>query len=94
VREVAGIDHVGVGGDYDGVSVLPEGMGDVAAYPSLLEALADRAWSDADLAQLASGNIVRVLRDAEAGARSLQEQRGPSLATIHELDREVSSASG
>jgi membrane dipeptidase len=94
VREVAGIDHVGVGGDYDGVSTLPEGLGDVSAYPRLLEALAERGWSDEDLGRLTSGNILRVMREAEAGARSLQEQRGPSLATIAELDGEVSSATG
>jgi membrane dipeptidase len=92
VREVAGVEHVGVGGDYDGVSVLPQGMEDVTAYPRLLEALADRGWSDDDLGALASGNILRVLREAEAGARSLQEQRGPSLATIDQLDGAPGSA--
>jgi membrane dipeptidase len=86
VREVAGIDHVGLGGDYDGVATLPEGLEDVTGYPRLLAALADLGWSDDDLGKLTSGNILRVLRDAEAGARSLQEQRGPSLATIAELD--------
>lgn len=87
LREVAGIDHVGVGGDYDGVEVLPEGMGDVTAYPRLLTALAGRGWSDDDLAKLTSGNILRVMRDAEAGARALQAERGPSLATFEQLDR-------
>jgi membrane dipeptidase len=86
VREVAGVDHVGVGGDYDGVEVLPEGMGDVTAYPRLVGALAERGWSDADLAKLTSGNILRVMREAEAGARALQAQRGPSLATLEDLD--------
>ena len=86
VREVAGVDHVGIGGDYDGVATLPEGLEDVTGYPRLLAALADRGWSDDDLAKLTSGNILRVLREAEAGARALQEQRGPSLATIGELD--------
>ena len=86
IREVAGIDHIGVGGDYDGVEVLPQGMEDVTAYPRLLDALAERGWSDDDLAKLTSGNILRVLRDAESGARALQSQRGPSLATISELD--------
>jgi membrane dipeptidase len=94
VREVAGVDHVGVGGDYDGVSVLPHGMEDVTAYPRLLEALAGRGWSDDDLGRLTSGNILRVMREAEACARALQEQRGPSLATIEVFDRAVSSASG
>ena len=87
IREVAGIDHVGVGGDYDGVEVLPQGMGDVTAYPALLEALAGRGWSDDDLAKLTSGNILRVMREAEAGARGLQAGRGPSLATFEQLDR-------
>lgn len=91
VREVAGVDHVGLGGDYDGVATLPEGLEDVTGYPRLLAALADRGWSDDDLGKLTSGNILRVLRDAEAGARSLQEQRGPSLATIKDLDGAVSS---
>ena len=86
IREVAGIDHIGVGGDYDGVEVLPQGMEDVTAYPRLLDALAERGWSDDDLAKLTSGNILRVMRDAESGARTLQSQRGPSLATISELD--------
>jgi membrane dipeptidase len=86
IREVAGIDHIGVGGDYDGVEVLPQGMEDVTAYPRLLEALAQRGWSDDDLARLTSGNVLRVMREAEAGARALQQERGPSLATIAELD--------
>ena len=86
VREVAGVDHVGLGGDYDGVAELPQGLEDVTGYPRLLAALADRGWSDDDLGKLTSGNILRVLRDAEAGARSLQDQRGPSLATIEALD--------
>jgi membrane dipeptidase len=88
VREVAGVDHVGLGGDYDGVASLPEGLEDVTGYPRLLAALADRGWSDDDLGKLTSGNILRVLRDAEAGAKALQEVRGPSLATIAELDPE------
>ena len=86
VRAVAGVDHVGLGGDYDGTSTLPEGLEDVSGYPRLLAALADRGWSDAELGKLASGNVLRVWRDAEAGAHELQDQRGPSLATIAELD--------
>jgi membrane dipeptidase len=70
VREVAGIDHVGLGGDYDGVDWLPEGLEDVTAYPRLLAALADRGWSDEDLAKLTCRNVLRTLRAAEAAARS------------------------
>ena len=65
VREVAGVDHVGIGGDYDGCAALPVGLADVSSYPRLFEALADRGWSDDDLAKLAGGNILRVLRAAD-----------------------------
>src|SRR5690606_35651006 len=68
VREVAGVDHVGLGGDYDGTPTLPEGLDDVTGYPRLLAALADNGWSDADLAKLTSGNVLRVLHDAEGVA--------------------------
>jgi membrane dipeptidase len=87
VREVAGIDHIGLGGDYDGVDELPEGLTDVAGYPRLLDALAQEGWSDDDLAKLGWQNITRVLGEAEIVAAELRETCGPSLATIDELDR-------
>jgi membrane dipeptidase len=65
VRAVAGIDHVGIGGDYMGGEAMPEGLEDVSGYPRLLDALAGRGWSDADLAKLAGENILRALRAAE-----------------------------
>ena len=86
VRQVAGVDHVGLGGDYDGSSGFADGIEDVSGYPNLLEALADRGWSDADLGKLTSGNMLRTLRDAEAVAARLREERGPSLATFADLD--------
>ncbi len=86
VREVAGVDHVGIGGDYDGTDDLPLGLEDVSGYPRLFATLADRGWSDQDLVKVAGGNILRVMRDAEAGARDLQATRGPSLATYEQLD--------
>jgi membrane dipeptidase len=64
VREVAGIEHIGLGGDYDGVGWLPEGLEDVTGYPRLLAALADRGWSDGDLSRLTSRNVLRVMADA------------------------------
>lgn len=67
-REVAGIDHVGLGGDYDGVDIQPVGLEDVSGYPRLLTALADRGWSQADLEALTGRNVIRVLRDAESVA--------------------------
>ena len=86
VRDVAGVDHVGIGGDYDGTEDLPLGLEDVSGYPRLFAALADRGWSDQDLTKLAGANILRVMRDAEAGARDLQATRGPSLATYDQLE--------
>jgi membrane dipeptidase len=86
VREVAGIDHVGLGGDYDGVEVLPVGLEDVSTYPALLGALADRGWSADDLAKLTCRNTLRVMRDVEATSRELRTRRGPSLARIEDLD--------
>ena len=68
IRRVAGVDHVGLGGDYDGTDWLPEGLEDVSAYPNLFAELIRRGWSDADLRKLAGGNILRVMRQAEAVA--------------------------
>jgi membrane dipeptidase len=70
VREVAGADHVGLGGDYDGVDWLPEGLEDVSTYPRLLAALRDAHWSDDDLAGLTCRNVLRTLRGIEAAAAS------------------------
>ncbi|WP_166352061.1 membrane dipeptidase [Phytoactinopolyspora limicola] len=67
-REVAGARHIGLGGDYDGTADLPVGLEDVSTYPALLAELRSRHWSEADLADLTSGNILRVLSDAEAVA--------------------------
>ncbi|GAB3921944.1 dipeptidase [Microlunatus endophyticus] len=87
VREVAGIDHIGVGGDFDGVGSLPEGLQDVSAYPNLFEALAERGWSEEDLLKMAHGNIIRTFAAAEARAAEIRTTRGPSLARIEDLDR-------
>jgi membrane dipeptidase len=86
VREVAGVDHIGLGGDYDGVDVLPQGLDDVSGYPRLLEALADRGWSDEDLGRLTWSNALRVLDGVEATSRDLSATRGPSMARIEDLD--------
>jgi membrane dipeptidase len=85
-REVAGIDHIGIGGDYDGVDRLPEGLEDVSCYPALVAALLDRGWSEQDCGKLTYGNLVRVLKDAEAAAGVISAQRPPSAARIEDLD--------
>jgi membrane dipeptidase len=69
-REVAGVDHIGIGGDYDGVSEVPAGLEDVSRYPVLFQALLDGGWSEADCAKLAGRNVLRVLRDAEDVSRA------------------------
>ncbi|MDF6020626.1 dipeptidase [Streptomyces sp. JH34] len=86
MREIAGIDHIGVGGDYDGTAFLPLGLEDVSGYPHLIAELLTRGWSETDLAKLTWQNAVRVLRDAEAVSRDLSARVGPSHATIDELD--------
>ncbi|MET9378461.1 dipeptidase [Streptomyces sp. NPDC002992] len=86
MREVAGIDHLGIGGDYDGTAFTPAGLDDVAGYPNLIAELLHRGWSHADLAKLTWSNAVRALRDAEAVSRELRATRGPSNATIDALD--------
>ncbi|MFE0252851.1 dipeptidase [Streptomyces sp. NPDC059010] len=86
MREVVGVDHLGIGGDYDGTAFTPDGLGDVSGYPNLIAELLDRGWSKPDLAKLTWQNAVRVLGAAEDVARDLQATRGPSNATIEALD--------
>jgi membrane dipeptidase len=86
VRQVAGVEHVGLGGDYDGNDDWPVGLEDVSGYPRLLAELARRGWSDDDLGRLTSGNALRVLRQAEEVAARLQKARPASTATIEALD--------
>jgi membrane dipeptidase len=84
---VAGVDSVGLGGDYDGVEDLPDGLQDVSCYPALVAELLDRGWSEDDCVRLVGGNVLRVFRGAEAVARSASARRGPSTARIEDLDR-------
>jgi membrane dipeptidase len=86
VRAVAGVNHVGLGGDYDGVDRLPEGLADVSRYPALFAELRERGWSEADCGALASVNILRVLHQAEEAAARISATRGPSTARIEDLD--------
>ena len=86
VVELAGIDHVGIGSDYDGIDTTPVGLEDVSTFPSLLAELSRRGWSEEDLAKLAGENVLRAWREAETVARKLQRERPPSTKTIQELD--------
>jgi membrane dipeptidase len=81
-REVAGVEHIGIGGDYDGTDIFPVGLEDVSGYPNLFAELLDRGWSQDDCAKLAGGNLLRALRDAESVAERLQKSTPPSLAKL------------
>jgi membrane dipeptidase len=83
VAGVAGFDHVGIGGDLDGLPYdeVPDGLGSVAGYPLLYAELIRRGWSDRNLAKLAGGNVLRAMRQAEAVAASMKDEP-PAMATL------------
>jgi membrane dipeptidase len=85
VAKVAGVDHVGIGSDFDGDGG-PQGLEDTTRFPYLFAELIRRGWKDQDLAKLAGGNLIRTLSEAEEVAARLQKERPPSLKTIDELD--------
>jgi len=87
VRRVAGVDHVGIGSDFDGIDgTAPKGLEGVETYPALLAELARRGWSDADLAKLAGGNVLRAMEGVERVAAAMHGEP-PLIATIGELDK-------
>jgi membrane dipeptidase len=86
IRKIAGVDHVGIGSDFDGIEGQhPEGMDGVGKYPVLFRELARRGWSDVDLAKLSGGNMLRVMERVEQVAASMRGE-APLIATIGELD--------
>jgi membrane dipeptidase len=92
VRKVAGVDHVGIGSDFDGTdNQLPVGLEDVSKFPVLLAELSRRGWSEEDLRKLAGENVLRALAQAERVAARLRRERPPSTRTIEELDRKRAS---
>jgi hypothetical protein len=93
VRRVAGIDHVGIGSDFDGAT-MPEGLEDTSTFPALLAELSRRGWSESDLRKLAGENVLRAWRAAEGVAGRLQAERRPSVATIAELDGVIPEGAG
>ena len=82
VRKVCGVDCVGIGSDFDGIDMAPSGLDGVDKYPALFVELARRGWRDDELAKLANGNVLRVLRGAEATARRLQASEQASAQTL------------
>ena len=85
VRKTAGVDHLGIGSDFYGSADMPKGLEDVSRFPYLFAELIKRGWTDADLAKLAGGNILRVLRTVEVNAGRIQKLRPPSTATFERI---------
>jgi membrane dipeptidase len=78
IRQVAGIDHIGLGGDFDGITSVPEGLEDVSTYPSLTAELLRRGYKDEDIRKILGLNVLRVMREAENVSKRLQAERGAS----------------
>jgi membrane dipeptidase len=89
VRKVAGVDHVGIGSDFDGITDVVVGLEDVSKFPFLFAELSRRGWSEADLRKLAGENVLRALKQAEVVSARLKKERPPSTKTIQELDGKV-----
>src|SRR5687767_4738625 len=87
IRKVAGIDHVGLGGDFDGISSVVVGLEDVSTYPALTAELLKRGYKDDDIKKILGLNVLRVMRQVEKVAAGLQKTRQPSTATIEQLDQ-------
>lgn len=87
IRKIAGVNHVGVGSDFDGITETPQGLEDVSTFPALFAELARRGWTEASLRKLAGENVLRALAQAEAVALRLKRARPPSVKTIGQLDR-------
>lgn len=89
VRDVAGIDAVGIGADFDGTDAMPEGLGDVAGYPRLMEELRGRGWSDDDLTKLASENVLRTLEASDDNYRAFLQGKAtlPTGSAIRAASR-------
>lgn len=82
IRDITGVDHLGIGSDFDGNLKWPDGLSDVSMFPNLFAELIRRGWSDADLRKLAGENFLRVMAEAERVAAQLQRERPPSTAVF------------
>jgi len=86
LRDEMGVDYIGIGGDYDGTSILPEGLEDVSTYPDLFAELLKRGYSEEDLRKIAGLNMLRVMRGAEETSERLQKEREPSEVLISDFE--------
>jgi membrane dipeptidase len=80
IRSVAGIDHIGLGGDFDGITAVVEGLEDVSTYPALTAELLRRGYKDADVLKITGQNVLRVMRSVEDVSKTLQSRRAASAA--------------
>lgn len=87
VRKIAGVDHVGIGSDFDGIEDVIDGLEDVGTFPALFAEMARRGWSESDLRKLAGENVLRVIETAEKVAARLKKERPASTKTIQQLDK-------
>ncbi|MFN2589656.1 MAG: dipeptidase [Actinomycetota bacterium] len=94
IRDIAGIEHIGVGGDFDGTPNVPQGLADVSTYPALFAELLSRGYSERECALISQGNVLRVMREAAAVAQRLQSERGPSLARLVDPVAESAAPAG
>jgi len=78
IRKVAGIDHIGLGGDFDGITNVVQGLEDVSTYPALTAELLRRGYKDDEIRKIIGQNVLRVMREVEKVSRKLQAERGPS----------------
>ncbi len=86
IRDLIGVEHIGIGSDYDGITTVPKGLEDVTKFPYLFAELLRRGYSENELKKIAGLNVLRVMRETERVAERLQQERGPSQASIEELD--------
>ena len=86
IRSVVGVNHIGIGSDFDGSAAFPKGLEDVSKFPMLTAELIRRGYSDEDISKIIGGNILRVMRQVESVAQRLKKERGPSEAIIEELE--------
>ena len=91
VKALAGIDAVGIGSDFDGSPSMPEGLEDVSCFPNLFAELLDRGYAEDELAGIARGNVLRVMREAQGVSERLRASRPPSRARIEDMDGPLST---
>ena len=87
IKQIAGAEHIGMGGDYDGITETVVGLEDVSKYPDLLAELVKRGWTDTEIRGVAGENILRALTRAEVVSAKLRKARPASTKTIRQLDR-------